>query len=522
MTTSQAAKPVTRTVIVGAGPLSPEDVIAVARHGARVELAEAGLAEVRRGCAVVEALAEDSEPHYGVSTGFGALATRHIPVELRAQLQASLVRSHAAGSGPAVETEVVRALMLLRIATLATGRTGVREETVRAYAGLLNSGYTPVVREYGSLGCSGDLAPLAHCALVLTGEGAVSDGSGRELPAAEALSLAGLRPVRLREKEGLALINGTDGMLGMLVLAIADFRQLLTVADITAAMSVEALLGTDAAFAADLQELRPHPGQADSAANLRALLAGSAIMASHRGPECTRVQDAYSLRCAPQVAGAARDTADHAARVAGRELAAAIDNPVITPDGRVESNGNFHGAPLGYVLDFLAIAAADVASISERRTDRFLDAGRNQGLSPFLAADPGVDSGHMIAQYTQAAIVSELKRLAVPASVDSIPSSAMQEDHVSMGWSAARKLRRSLDGLRRVLAIELLTAARGIDLRAPLAPAAATAAVVAGLRAAVAGPGPDRFLAPEIEAAVRYVADGGAVRAAERVTGPLR
>jgi histidine ammonia-lyase len=522
MTTSQAAKPVTRTVIVGAGPLSPEDVIAVARHGARVELAEAGLAEVRRGCAVVEALAEDSEPHYGVSTGFGALATRHIPVELRARLQASLVRSHAAGSGPAVETEVVRALMLLRIATLATGRTGVREETVRAYAGVLNSGYTPVVREYGSLGCSGDLAPLAHCALVLTGEGVVSDGSGRELAAAEALSLAGLQPVRLREKEGLALINGTDGMLGMLVLAIADLRQLLTVADITAAMSVEALLGTDAAFAADLQELRPHPGQADSAANLRALLAGSGIMASHRGPECTRVQDAYSLRCAPQVAGAARDTADHAALVAGRELAAAIDNPVITPDGRVESNGNFHGAPLGYVLDFLAIAAADVASISERRTDRFLDAGRNQGLSPFLADDPGVDSGHMIAQYTQAAIVSELKRLAVPASVDSIPSSAMQEDHVSMGWSAARKLRRSLDGLRRVLAIELLTAARGIDLRAPLAPAAATGAVVAGLRAAVAGPGADRFLAPEIEAAVRYVAGGGAVRAAESVTGQLR
>jgi histidine ammonia-lyase len=522
MKTSRATEPLAGTVIVGAGPLSPDDVIAVSRHGARVELAEAGLAEIRRGRAVVEALADDSEPHYGVSTGFGALATRHIPVELRAQLQASLVRSHAAGSGPAVEKEVIRALMLLRIATLATGRTGAREETVRAYAALLNSGYTPVVREYGSLGCSGDLAPLAHCALVLTGEGVVSDGSGRELAAAEGLSQAGLAPVRLREKEGLALINGTDGMLGMLLLAIADLRELLTVADITAAMSVEALLGTDAAFAADLQALRPHPGQAASAANLRALLAGSAIMASHRGPECTRVQDAYSLRCAPQVAGAARDTVDHAALVAGRELAAAIDNPVITPDGRVESNGNFHGAPLGYVLDFLAIAAADVASISERRTDRFLDAGRSQGLSPFLAHDPGVDSGHMIAQYTQAAIVSELKRLAVPASVDSIPSSAMQEDHVSMGWSAARKLRRSVDGLRQVLAIELLTAARGIDLRAPLSPAAATGAVVAGLRAAVAGPGADRFLAPEIEAAVRYVADGGALRAAESVTGPLR
>jgi histidine ammonia-lyase len=378
------------------------------------------------------------------------------------------------------------------------------------------------VHEYGSLGCSGDLAPLAHCALAITGEGVVRDGSGDQLPSERALAAAGIEPVRLREKEGLALINGTDGMLGMLVLAIADLRELLTGADITAAMSVEALLGTDAAFAADLQALRPHPGQAASAANLRALLAGSAIMASHRGPECTRVQDAYSLRCAPQVAGAARDTVDHAALVAARELASAIDNPVITSDGRLESNGNFHGAPLGYVLDFLAIVTADVASMSERRTDRFLDVARSHGLNAFLADDPGVDSGHMIAQYTQAAIVSELKRLAVPASADSIPSSAMQEDHVSMGWSAARKLRRAVDGLTRVLAIELLTAARGLELRAPLAPAAATGAVLTALRATAAGPGPDRFLAPEIEAAVRFVAGGAALTAAESVAGPLR
>ena len=509
-------------VTVGARPLTADEVVAVARGGAPVVVAAEALAAVRAGREIIDALASDPEPHYGVSTGFGALATRHIPAGLRAQLQASLIRSHAAGSGPAVETEVVRALMLLRLATLATGRTGVREVTVDTYAALLNSGFTPVVPEYGSLGCSGDLAPLAHCALAITGQGVVTDGDGREYPAAEALDAAGITPVELREKEGLALINGTDGMLGMLVLAIADFRELLRVADITAAMSVEGLLGTDAVFAADLQALRPHPGQAAAAANMRALLAGSAIMASHRGPECTRVQDAYSLRCAPQVAGAARDTADHAALVASRELAAAIDNPVITPDGRVESNGNFHGAPLGYVLDFLAIAAADVASMSERRTDRFLDVARNQGLSPFLAGDPGVDSGHMIAQYTQAGIVSELKRLAAPASVDSIPSSAMQEDHVSMGWSAARKLRRSLDGLRRVLAIELLTAARGIDLRAPLAPGPATGAVLAGLRAVAPGPGPDRYLAPEIEAAIGYVAEGSAVRAAESVTGPLQ
>jgi histidine ammonia-lyase len=289
-------------------------------------------------------------------------------------------------------------------------------------------------------------------------------------------------------------------------------------------MSVEALLGTDAVFADDLQRLRPHPGQADSAANLRALLAGSAIMASHRGPECTRVQDAYSLRCAPQVHGAARDTVEHAATVAGRELAAAIDNPVVTPDGRVESNGNFHGAPVAYVLDFLAIAVADVASMSERRTDRFLDVARNNGLPPFLADSAGVDSGHMIAQYTAAGIVAELKRLAVPASVDSIPSSAMQEDHVSMGWAAARKLRRSLDGLTRVLAVEVLTAARALDLRAPLAPAAATGTVRDAVRAAgVDGPGPDRHLAPEIEAVVDLVRDGTVITAAEgTLRAPLR
>jgi histidine ammonia-lyase len=509
------------TVIVGAGPLAPADVVAVARDGARVELAAEALDRVRAGRKVIEDLANDSEPHYGVSTGFGALATRHIPAELRAQLQFSLVRSHAAGSGPEVETEVTRALMLLRLATLATGHTGARPETVRAYAALLNAGLTPVVHEYGSLGCSGDLAPLAHCALAILGEGVVRDAAGQQMPAAQALAAAGLEPVQLREKEGLALINGTDGMLGMLVLASTDLRQLLKVADVTAAMSVEAQLGTDAVFAADLQELRPHPGQAAAAANMRAMLADSAIMASHRGPECTRVQDAYSLRCAPQVAGAARDTVDHAALVAGRELASAIDNPVITNDGRLESNGNFHGAPVAYVLDFLAIVTADVASMSERRTDRFLDVARSHGLNAFLAGDPGVDSGHMIAQYTQAAIVSELKRLAAPASVDSIPSSAMQEDHVSMGWSAARKLRRALDGLTRVLAIELLTAARAIELRAPLAPAPATGGVVTALRATTPGPGPDRFMAPEIEAAVRFVADGSALRAAESVTGPL-
>jgi len=517
--TANAAR--SESVAVGHGPLSLRDVVDVARDGATVALPAEVLARIRSGREIIDALVDDAEPHYGVSTGFGALATRHILPHLRGQLQVSLIRSHAAGSGAEVEREVVRAMMLLRLATMATGHTGVREQTAAGYAAMLSAGITPVVLEYGSLGCSGDLAPLAHCALALMGEGSVRDAAGRLVPAAEALREAGIEPVVLAEKEGLALINGTDGMLGMLALAITDLLALVRVADVTAAMSVEGLLGTDAVFAADLQEMRPHPGQAASAANLRALLAGSGIMASHRGPECTRVQDAYSLRCAPQVAGAARDTIAHAALVAGRELAAVIDNPVVTDDGRVESNGNFHGAPLAYVLDFLAIAVADLASMSERRTDRFLDVARNGGLSAFLADDPGVDSGHMIAQYTQAAIVSELKRLAVPASVDSIPSSAMQEDHVSMGWSAARKLRRGVDGLTRVLAIELLTAARGIEFRAPLVPAPATGAVVVALRADVAGPAADRFLSPEIEAAVRFVASGAAVGAAETVTGPL-
>ena len=513
-------------VEVGIGALSIDDVVAVARHDARIALSEASRAEVAKSRAIIDALANDPVPHYGISTGFGALATQHIPLEKRQQLQRSLVASHAAGSGEPVECEVVRALMLLRISTLATGRTGIRPETLDAYVAMLNADITPVVREYGSLGCSGDLAPLAHCALALMGEGEVVDAAGHLTNAENALRAAGIEPVQLQEKEGLALINGTDGMLGMLCLAIADLRMLLTSADVAAGLSVEGLLGSDAVFADDLQQLRPHPGQALSAANLRKVLAGSGIRESHREPgACTRVQDAYSLRCSPQVIGAARDTLEHATTVANRELAAAVDNPVVTLDGRVESNGNFHGAPVAYVLDFLAIVIADVASMSERRTDRFLDVARNHGLPPFLADDPGTDSGLMIAQYTAAGIVSELKRLASPASVDSIPSSAMQEDHVSMGWAGARKLRRAVDGLARVLAIETLTATRGIQLRAPLTPGPVAAAVIAALTdeaGQTAGmPGRDRYLSPEIERAVALVKSGAVRDAAARAAGSL-
>jgi histidine ammonia-lyase len=506
---------------LGPDPLTVDDVAAVARHGAPVRLSERARWSLEHARGHIDALAAEDRAVYGVSTGFGALATKHIPPERRAQLQRSLIRSHAAGSGPEVEREVTRAMMLLRLRTLASGHTGVRPVVAETLTGMLAAGLTPVVHEYGSLGCSGDLAPLAHVALALMGEGQVRDAEGRLVPAADALAATGLAPIELAAKEGLALINGTDGMLGMLALAIDELIGLLQVADLAAAMSVEALLATDRVFAADLMAMRPHPGQAASAANLRKLLLGSPIVDSHRTPDCTRIQDAYSLRCAPQVAGAARDTVAHALLVAERELASAIDNPVLTVDGRVESNGNFHGAPVAYALDFLAIPVADVASISERRTDRFLDTDRNQGLPPFLADDPGVDSGHMIAQYTQAAIVAELKRLAAPASVDSIPSSAMQEDHVSMGWSAGRKLRRALDGLTRVLAVEVLTAARGLDLRAPLRPAPGTGAVRDLLREHVAGPGPDRHLAPEIETTVGLVRSGALVRAAESTVGLL-
>ncbi len=510
------------TVVVGTSGVTASDVLAVARAGARVELSAEAVAALTASREIVDALAAKPDPVYGVSTGFGALATRHISPELRAQLQRNIVRSHAAGMGPRVEREVVRALMFLRLKTVCSGRTGVRPEVARTMADVLNAGITPVVHEYGSLGCSGDLAPLSHCALTLMGEGEAEGPDGTVGPAGDLLAEHGIRPVELREKEGLALLNGTDGMLGMLVMALADLDLLYKSADVTAALSLEALLGTAKVLAPELHAIRPHPGQAASAANMLAVLKDSGLTGHHQD-DAPRVQDAYSVRCAPQVAGAGRDTLDHARLVAERELAAAVDNPVVLPDGRVESNGNFHGAPVAYVLDFLAIAVADLASIAERRTDRLLDKNRSHGLPPFLADDAGVDSGLMIAQYTQAALVSELKRLAVPASADSIPSSAMQEDHVSMGWSAARKLRTAVDNLTRVVAVELYAATRAVELREGLTPAPATRAVIEAAReAGVGGPGPDRYLAPDLEAADAFVRDGRLVAAVERVTGPLR
>ena len=485
-------------VVISTSGMSFSDVIAIARHNAQIEISQASLDAMARTRAHIERLAVSEDPVYGISTGFGALAQRHIPIESRVQLQKSLIRSHAAGMGDPVEREVVRALMALRLKTMCSGQTGVRPEVAQTYAAILNAGITPRVLEYGSLGCSGDLAPLALCAMVLMGEGRAFGPDGVERPVAELLLEAGITPVELREKEGLALINGTDGMLGMLILALADLDVLLDQADIIAAMSVEGQMGTDQVFRSALHEdLRPHPGQATSARNMFEALRGSEIVASHRHGDGV-VQDAYSLRCAPQVSGAVRDTMAHARMVAERELASVIDNPVVLSDGEVTSNGNFHGAPVAYVLDFLAIAATDLGSISERRTDRFLDVARNRGLPHFLANDAGVDSGLMIAQYTQAALVSENKRLSVPASVDSIPSSAMQEDHVSMGWHAARKLRKVVDNLRRIIAVELIAAARAVELRAPLKPAPVTGELISILRERVPGMGPDRDLGEEL------------------------
>ncbi|MFI5035067.1 MAG: histidine ammonia-lyase [Acidimicrobiales bacterium] len=503
------------TVVLGLSPLTRAELVAVARRDEPLELSAEVLERLTRQRAAIDAMVESGEPVYGLSTGLGALATTFIAPEQRRDLQRSLIRSHAAGVGDEVEKEVVRAMMVSRLGNLCSGVSGVRPTTAQAYAGLINAHVTPVVHEFGSLGCSGDLAPLAHVALVLMGEGDARDAGGQRRRAADVLADAGLAPVTLAEKEGLALINGTDGMLGQLVLAVEDLGRLLSLADLAAALSIQALRGTDRVFAEEIHALRPHPGQRASAANLAALLADSPIVSSHLA-DPTQVQDAYSLRCAPQVHGAARDTLSHATRVADVELASAIDNPSVLADGSLVSNGNFHGAPVGYVLDFLAIAVADVASMSERRTDRLLDVHRSFGLPPFLAHHAGVDSGLMIAQYSQAGLVAEMKRWATPASVDSIPSSGMQEDHVSMGWHAARKLRRSLDAFADVLAIEFLASARALALRAPLEGSPVTGAVAELVNRVSGGPGHDRWLAPEIAAVGELVRSGALLDATRR------
>jgi histidine ammonia-lyase len=499
--------------------LSLESVVAVARHGARVELGEEARERILASRRHIEGIIGEERPVYGVTTGFGALATTHIPTAERRELQHSVLRSHAAGMGSFLEPEVVRAMMVIRAKTLAMGFSGASVELVEALVALLNAGLVPAVPEHGSLGASGDLAPLAHVGLCLAGEGWVL-ADGGTVPAQRALAEACLEPVRLQTKEGLALINGTDGMLGMLILALEDLKLLLKTADVTAAMSAEALLGTDQVFRQELHAVRPHPGQSSSARNLCKLLERSPIVASHRD-STHLVQDAYSLRCTPQVYGAARDTWDFAAQIAQRELRSTTDNPIVLPDGRVESTGNFHGEPLAFALDFLAIAAAEVGAITERRIDRMLDPSRSQGLPPFLSPQPGTNSGFMIAHYAAASLAEENRRLAAPASVGSLPASAMQEDHNSMGWSAGRKLRTVLENLGRILAVEALCAVQALELRAPLRPGPAASCVMKRLRREVSFLERDRFMAPDLKKAEELVRTGELASSAQEAAGAL-
>jgi histidine ammonia-lyase len=502
-------------------PLSIGDVVAVARRGEKITIGDGVPARMAPARKVVEDAVARGDVVYGITTGFGALANVRIERSASEELQRAIVRSHAAGTGEPMPEDVVRGMMLLRARTLAAGHAGVRPLLVERIVELLNRGIHPIVPKKGSVGASGDLAPLAHCALALIGEGEVRV-NGSRVAASDALRSAGLEPVSLEAKEGLALVNGTEGMLAMACLAIEDLTRVLRTADVACGMSVEALLATDRPYAENIHALRPHPGQIASAENLRRLTAGSGVIASHR-TTAHAVQDAYSLRCAPQVHGACRDALGWARSVAERELASEVDNPVVFGEtGDVESAGNFHGEPLAFALDLLAIAASEVASISERRTDRMLDPAHSNGLPAFLAPDPGVNSGFMLAQYTQASLVAECKRLAVPASVDSIPTSGTTEDHVSMGWDAGLKARRSVANAEAVVAVEALAAAQALDLRTPLEPSAAASAVRAAIRARVAFMDKDRFLAPDIEEVRGLAASGALADAASVAIGALR
>jgi histidine ammonia-lyase len=492
--------------IGGPTRLTAADVVAVARHDLPATMHPAARDRMSEMRAHVEAKRDADEVVYGITTGFGALATVHVPPADVRQLQHNLVRSHAAGAGAALPAEVVRAMMLLRARTLATGHPGVRPAVPELLLALLHAGITPAVPSRGSVGASGDLAQLAHIGLTVLGEGTVLTDGGTE-PSATAMRRAGIEPLTLEAKEGLALVNGTEGMLALGILAAHDAERLLSTVDVTAAMSIEAALGTDRPFAADLMALRPHPGQAASAANMRALLAGSDITASHLHSD-HEVQDPYSMRCAPQVHGAARDALAFCREVFDRELASVTDNPVVLDDGRVESAGNFHGEPLAYALDLLAIAITGAANIAERRTAWLLAGGSTRGLPRFLTEHAGLSSGFMIAQYTQAALVSECKGLGHPASLDSIPTSGLQEDHVSMGWTAGLQVRAVLEHVATVLAIEAMCAAQGLDLRAPLRPAPGTRAARDAIRSRVPHLDEDRDLSVDIAETTALVSSG--------------
>jgi histidine ammonia-lyase len=509
-------------VLTGAG-LTVADIEAVARAGAPAALDDDARGRMQEARDLIESLVAEGAVVYGVTTGFGALASTLIQPSDAGRLQENLLMSHAAGVGPAFPREVVRAMLLLRANTLALGHSGCRPLLVDRLVDLLRLGIHPIVPEQGSVGASGDLAPLAHLALPLIGRGQVEFG-GSVVPAMIALREAGLEPLTLEAKEGLALLNGTQMMTAIGALLLADADRLVRTANVAAAMSVEALLGTDVAFAAAYQLARPHPGQVAVASELRHLLRDSALQTGHHG-HAHKVQDPYSLRCVPQVHGAVRDTLDHLRRVLDIELNSATDNPLVFPGGgiadeetvatgggRVISGGNFHGEPIALALDFAKIALAELGSISERRTALLVDPRLNGGLPPFLATESGIDSGMMIYQYTAAALVSENKVLAHPASVDSIPTSANQEDHVSMGSISARHARTVLAHVERIVAIELLVGAQALDLRlaesAGAAPGAGVAEALTRIRANVRHLDGDREPGPDLAAATALVHDG--------------
>ena len=500
-------------------PLSLDDVVAVSRGG-EVELPDAAAGRIRAAREVVEAAVTSGATVYGVTTGFGSLANVRIEPDRADALQHGIVRSHATAVGPPLSREEARAMLLLRAHVLALGHSGVRLDVVERMVQMLNRDLVPVVPEQGSLGASGDLAPLANLALPLIGRGELIV-DGRVVPAADALAAAGLAPLELKAKEGLALVNGTQGMLAVGILAADRALRLARTADVTAAMSVEAALGSGSVFDERLLALRPHPGVVASAANVRRLLAGSAIVESHReSPHL--VQDAYSLRCAPHVNGATREVLRFVRGVLEVESNAVSDNPIVLPeDAEVLSGGNFHGQPVAVALDALATAVVPLASIAERRLYRLLDPARNNGLPAFLVGESGLNSGFMLAQYTAASLVSECKTLAHPASVDSIGSSAGQEDHVSMGMTAARHARDIVANAEVVVALEALIAAQGLDLRAPLGPAPGTGAARDAVRGRVAFLDADRELGPDIAAATELVRSGALLGAAEGAVGAL-
>lgn len=493
-----------QTVVVDGGPLTVAQVVDVAHRRATAVPADDLDARLGPAREIVDRAVDSGEVIYGITTGFGALANTHIGREDGETLQYNLIRSHAGGVGEPLPDDLVRAMLLLRARTLAQGYSGVRPVVVRKLLEMLERDILPVVPSQGSVGASGDLAPFAHLALPVIGEGLVRI-DGKVMPASE----SGLEPVSLHTKEGLSLLNGTEGMAAMGALALDRARNLALAADAAAALTVEALLGSSRPFLAQIHRLRPHPGQAESAERIAGLLDGSPIVASHADDFDHAVQDAYSLRCAPQVHGAVIDTLDHMEVVLTREMGSVVDNPIVFPEsGEVLSGGNFHGQPLAFVLDFAAIAVGELAAVSERRTDRLLDPARSQGLPAFLAADPGLNSGYMLGQYVQAALVAENKVLAHPASVESIPTSGSQEDHVSMGWTSGRKLFDVLDNVRRVIAIEILCAVQGLDYRKPLHPAPGTGAIARLVREHVPPLAEDRSTAAEIETVTGLIADG--------------